>query len=147
MLDAKKISGATKAGTAAVAAAVDQEEAFRAGMMNPPSRNPQAAWRGRQDVASATLSLTMPPSGYVPLSGYFDVDAHGDFNPNTTFPHGAPQRSSFTDFGHDPRTFSPAFNAGLNTHYSYSPLAYSSASSPAPSLRRGVLSFVPPSPL
>ncbi|KAE8790513.1 putative methionyl-tRNA synthetase [Hordeum vulgare] len=100
-----------------ITVAVDQEDASRAGMMNPPSRNPQAAWRGRQGVASlANLSTTMPPSGYVPLPGYSDGDAHGGFNPNTTFPHGAPQCSSLTGFGHDSHTPSSAFNVGLNTN-------------------------------
>ncbi|KAE8817500.1 putative methionyl-tRNA synthetase [Hordeum vulgare] len=88
----------------------------------------------------------MPPWGYAPSLGYSDGDAHGGFKPNTTFPHGTPQRSSPTGFSHDPRTPSPAFNAGLNTQYNYSPLAYSSALPVAP-LRRGALSFVPSSVL
>ncbi|KAE8816308.1 putative methionyl-tRNA synthetase [Hordeum vulgare] len=87
----------------------------------------------------------MPPSGYVSLPGYSDGYAHGSFNSNTTFLHGAPQRSSPTGCNHDPRTCSPAFNVGLNTQYSYSPPAYSSAASPAPSLSRGVLPFAPTS--
>ncbi|KAE8767595.1 putative methionyl-tRNA synthetase [Hordeum vulgare] len=87
----------------------------------------------------------MPPWGYVPSRGYSDGDAHGGFNTNTTFPHGAPQRSSPTGFGHDPRNPSPAFSAGLNTRYNYSPLVYSSEASPAPPLRRGVLPFTPTS--
>ncbi|KAE8819061.1 putative methionyl-tRNA synthetase [Hordeum vulgare] len=85
--------------------------------------------------------------GYVPSPCYSDGDAHGGLNHNTTFPHGAPQRSSPTGFGHDPRTPSPAFSAGLNTQYSYSPPAYSSAASPASSLCRGVLQFAPASSL
>ncbi|KAE8804143.1 putative methionyl-tRNA synthetase [Hordeum vulgare] len=112
-------------------------------MMNSSGCNPQAAWRSLQGVSSATLSMTMPPSGYVPSLGYSDDNVHGDFNPNTTFSHGASQRSSHIGFGHDPRTPSPVFSAGLNTQYSYSSAAYSSAASPALSLRRGVLSFAP----
>ncbi|KAE8812391.1 putative methionyl-tRNA synthetase [Hordeum vulgare] len=68
------------------------------------------------------------------------------FNPNTTFPHGTPQRSSPISFIHNPRTPSTVFNAGLNTQYSYSPLAYSSAS-PTPPLHHGALPFVPGSAL
>ncbi|KAE8799962.1 putative methionyl-tRNA synthetase [Hordeum vulgare] len=56
-------------------------------------------------------------------------------------------RSSATDFSHDPRTPSHAFNTGLNTQYSYSPSVYSSTASPALSLHRGVLPFVPTSSL
>ncbi|KAE8814059.1 putative methionyl-tRNA synthetase [Hordeum vulgare] len=63
--------------------------------------------------------------------------------PNTTFPHGAPHRSSPTGLNHDPRTPSLAFNVGLNTQYNYSPSAYSSAASPPSALPRGALSFVP----
>ncbi|KAE8785942.1 putative methionyl-tRNA synthetase [Hordeum vulgare] len=116
-------------------------------MMNPPRRNPQAAWRGLQGIAPAIHSPTMSPWGYAHSLGYSDGDAHGGFNPNTTFSHGVPQRSSPTGFGHDPRTPSPAFIVGLNTQYNYSQLAYSPAASPAPSLRRGVLSFAPTSSL
>ncbi|KAI4966472.1 hypothetical protein ZWY2020_040835 [Hordeum vulgare] len=105
-LDAKKTEGPSKA----VAAVVDEEEVSRAGMMNMRGRNPQAACRGRQGVPSATISPTMPPWGYVPSPGYYDGDAHGGFNPNTTFPYGTPQRSSPTGFDHDPRTPSPAFS-------------------------------------
>ncbi|KAE8812527.1 hypothetical protein D1007_10451 [Hordeum vulgare] len=134
-LNAKRITDASEA--AAAAAAVDQEEASRVRMMNPPARNPQAAWRGRQGVALPTnLSPTMPSSGYVPSPRYAN-----DFNPNITFPHGVPQRSSPVGFGHDLRIPSPAFSAGLNTQYSYSPPAYSSAASHASSLCRGVLPF------
>ncbi|KAE8766678.1 putative methionyl-tRNA synthetase [Hordeum vulgare] len=110
-LDAKKTRDATEA----AAAVVDEEEVSRAGMMNMRGRNPQAACRGRQGVPSATISPTMPPWGYVPSPGYYDGDAHGGFNPNTTFPYGTPQRSSPTGFDHDPRTPSPAFSVGLNT--------------------------------
>ncbi|KAE8774792.1 putative methionyl-tRNA synthetase [Hordeum vulgare] len=138
-LDAKNIRDAAET----AAAAVDQEEVSRAGMMTPPGRNPHAAWRGLQGVASATLSPTMLSWGYVHSPGYSDGDAHGGFNTNTTFPHGVPQRSSLTGFDHDPRTPSLAFSAGLNTQYSYSQPAYSSAASPAPYLRRGVLPFAP----
>ncbi|KAE8819447.1 putative methionyl-tRNA synthetase [Hordeum vulgare] len=89
----------------------------------------------------------MSPWGYAHSPGYSNDDAHSGFNPNTTFSHGAPQRSSPTGFGHDSRTPSPAFSVGLNTQYNYSPLAYSSAASPAPSMRRGVLPFTPTSSL
>ncbi|KAE8784932.1 putative methionyl-tRNA synthetase [Hordeum vulgare] len=116
-------------------------------MMNPPSRNSQAVWRGLQGVAPATHSPTMSPSGYAHSHGYSDDDAHGGFNPNTTFPHGTPQRSSLTGFGPDPRTPTPAFSVGLNTQYSYSPPAYSLAASPPLSMRRGVLPFAPTSSL
>ncbi|KAE8808653.1 putative methionyl-tRNA synthetase [Hordeum vulgare] len=61
--------------------------------------------------------------GYVPSRGYSDGDAHDGLNPNTTFRHGALQRSSPTGFGHDPRTTSPTFSVGLNIQYSYSPPA------------------------
>ncbi|KAE8786206.1 hypothetical protein D1007_39991 [Hordeum vulgare] len=55
-LDAKKIMDAT--------VTVVDEEVSCTGMMNPPGRNPQAAWRGRQGVASsANLSPLMPPWG------------------------------------------------------------------------------------
>ncbi|KAE8799945.1 hypothetical protein D1007_24565 [Hordeum vulgare] len=137
-LNAKNIRDAAEA-----AAAVDQEDASYAGMMNPPGRNPWAAWRGREGIAPATLSRAMLPSGYVPLPIYSDSNTHSGFNPNTTIPHCVPQLSSLTGFSHDPRTPSPAFSTGLNTQYSYSLSAYSSAASPAPSLRRGVLPFVP----
>ncbi|KAE8813034.1 putative methionyl-tRNA synthetase [Hordeum vulgare] len=83
--------------------------------------------------------------GYVPSPGYSEGDAHGGFNPNTTFSHAAPQHSSPTGFGHDPRTPSLAFSAGLNTQYGYSPLG--SEASPASSLRRRVLPFAPTSSL
>ncbi|KAE8782819.1 putative methionyl-tRNA synthetase [Hordeum vulgare] len=83
--------------------------------------------------------------GYVPFPGYSDDHVHGGFNPNTTFPHGALQRSSSTGFGYDPRTPSPVFNTGFNTQYSYSPPAYSSAASCAPSLCHGILPFAPTS--
>ncbi|KAE8768822.1 putative methionyl-tRNA synthetase [Hordeum vulgare] len=89
----------------------------------------------------------MSPWGYTHSCGYSDSDAHGGFNPNTTFLHGAPQHSSPIGFGHDPRTPSPVFNTGLNTYYSYSSPAYSSTASPTPSLRRGVLPFAPTSSL
>ncbi|KAE8779091.1 putative methionyl-tRNA synthetase [Hordeum vulgare] len=117
------------------------------GMMNPPSHNPQVAWSGLQGVAPATHSPTMSPWGYMYSRGYSDSDVHGGFNPNTTFPHGTPQRSFPTGFGHDPRTPSPAFSVNLNTEYSYSPSTYSSAASRAPSLRRGILPFAPSSSL
>ncbi|KAE8808581.1 hypothetical protein D1007_14970 [Hordeum vulgare] len=42
-LDAEKIRDAE---AAAAAASVDQEEVSHEGMMNPPGRNTQAAWRG-----------------------------------------------------------------------------------------------------
>ncbi|KAE8774458.1 D-2-hydroxyglutarate dehydrogenase, mitochondrial [Hordeum vulgare] len=145
-LDAKRIND-TEATVAAAAAMVDQEEVSRAGMMNPPGRNSQAAWRGLQGVAPATHSSTMSPWGYAHSPGYSDGDVHGGFNPNTTFSHGAPQCSSPTGFGHDPRTPSPAFSAGPNTQYNYSPLAYSSVASPAPSMCRGILPFAPTSSL
>ncbi|KAE8799104.1 putative methionyl-tRNA synthetase [Hordeum vulgare] len=87
--DAKRMMDAAEA---AVAAAVDKEEASRAGMVNPPGRNPHATWRGRQVVAPATFSPSMPPWWYVPSPRYSDGDAYGGFNPNNTFPHGAPQR-------------------------------------------------------
>ncbi|KAE8785680.1 putative methionyl-tRNA synthetase [Hordeum vulgare] len=55
-LDAKRVRDATASAT------VDQEEASRAGMMNPHGHKPQAAWRRRHDVASpANLSPPMPP--------------------------------------------------------------------------------------
>ncbi|KAE8811294.1 putative methionyl-tRNA synthetase [Hordeum vulgare] len=84
----------------------------------------------------------MPPWGYAPSPSYSNGDVHGGLNPNTIFPHGVPQRSSPTGFSHDPRTPSPAFNAGLNTQYRYLPPVYSSTS-PAPPLGRGALPFVP----
>ncbi|KAE8776744.1 putative methionyl-tRNA synthetase [Hordeum vulgare] len=67
---------------------------------------------------------------------------HGGFNPNTTFLHDAPQRSSPTGFINGLRTPSPMFNADLNTEYSYSPLTYSSASR-VPPLHRGAVPFMP----
>ncbi|KAE8767397.1 putative methionyl-tRNA synthetase [Hordeum vulgare] len=51
-----------------------------------------------------------------------------------------------TSIRHDPRTPSPAFNAGLNTQYIYLPPTYSSAASPTPSLRC-VLPLAPTSSL
>ncbi|KAE8821630.1 putative methionyl-tRNA synthetase [Hordeum vulgare] len=117
-------------------------------MMNPCSRNPEAVWRGCQGVASsANLSPPMPPWGYVPSPGYSDGDAHGGFNPKTTFLHGAPQHSSLTSLSDDPRTSSPVFSAGHNTQYSYSPSVYSSAALRVSSLCRGVLPFAPSSSL
>ncbi|KAE8800670.1 putative methionyl-tRNA synthetase [Hordeum vulgare] len=89
----------------------------------------------------------MLPWGYVHSPGYSDDNVHGGFNLNTTFPHGTLQHSSPIGFGHNPCTRSPAFSAGLNTQYRYLPRAYSSAASPAPSLRRGVLPFTPTSSL
>ncbi|KAE8816667.1 hypothetical protein D1007_05679 [Hordeum vulgare] len=133
-LDAKKIRDV------AAAATVDQEEASRGGMMNPPGHNPHAAWRGRQGVAPATLSPTMPPWGYVPSPGYSKGDAHGNFNPNTTFPHGAPQRSFPTVSAMTRALPHPAFSTtstpGTTTRRRRTP-----AASPAPSRRRGVLLF------
>jgi hypothetical protein len=78
--------------TAAAAAA----EASRAGMMNlPPDHCPQAAWGSQASVASpVNLSPPPPQWGYTPSPGYSDGDAHGGFNPNITFPHGAPPRAS-----------------------------------------------------
>ncbi|KAE8820884.1 putative methionyl-tRNA synthetase [Hordeum vulgare] len=87
-----------------------------------------------QSVAPAIHTLTMSPWGYVPSPSYSDGDAYGGFNLNTTFPHGAPQRSFSTSFGYDSRTPAFAFSAGLNTQYSYSMSAYSSAASPVLSL-------------
>ncbi|KAE8818714.1 hypothetical protein D1007_03533 [Hordeum vulgare] len=84
----------------------------------------------------------LQPWGYAPSPGYSDGNAHGSFNPNIIFPHGAPQRSSPSGFNPDPHTPSPAFNASLNTQYSYSLSTYSSAS-PMPPLRRGALPFIP----
>ncbi|KAE8818648.1 putative methionyl-tRNA synthetase [Hordeum vulgare] len=133
-LNAKKIKDA---------AAVNEEEVSRAGMMNPRGRRPQAALTGLQGVAPATLSPTMPPKGYVPSRGYYDGDAQGGFNPNTTFPHGAQECSSPIGFSHDPRTPSPTFSVGLNTQYNYLSSVYSSAASPAPSLHRVVLPLAP----
>ncbi|KAE8796288.1 putative methionyl-tRNA synthetase [Hordeum vulgare] len=124
-LDAKKIKYVEVAAEAA-----DQEEVSRAGMMNSPGRNSQAAWRRLQGVALATHSSTMLPWGYAHSPGYSNGDAHGGFNPNTTFPHGVPQHSSPTSFGHDPRIPSSAFSTGLNIQYSYSAPTYSSATSP-----------------
>ncbi|KAE8771385.1 putative methionyl-tRNA synthetase [Hordeum vulgare] len=96
-LDAKRVSDAM------ASAAIDQGEASRAGMMNLPGHRPQAAWSHQQSVASlANLSLPLPPSGYTPSPPYSDGDAHGGFNTNTTFPHGAPQCSFVTGFSHDP---------------------------------------------
>ncbi|KAE8809881.1 putative methionyl-tRNA synthetase [Hordeum vulgare] len=89
----------------------------------------------------------MPPWGYVPSRCYSDDDAHGGLNPNTTFPHGAPWRSSHTGFGHDPRTPLLLFSTGLNNQYNYSPLAYLSVASHVSSLRRGVLPFAATSSL
>ncbi|KAE8779644.1 putative methionyl-tRNA synthetase [Hordeum vulgare] len=116
-------------------------------MMNPPKRNPQAIWSHQPCVAlPATISPLMPPWGNATSPGYSDGDGHVSFNPNTTFLHGAPQRSSPTGFSHDSRAPFPAFNAGLSTQYNYSPPAYSSAS-PAPPLHRGALPFMPGSAL
>ena len=85
-LNAKKIKDA---------AAVDEEEVSRAGMMNPLDRNQQTTWRGRHGVASPTnLSPLMPPWGYESSPGYSGGDVHGGFNPNTTFPQGTPDRKS-----------------------------------------------------
>ncbi|KAE8816608.1 putative methionyl-tRNA synthetase [Hordeum vulgare] len=89
----------------------------------------------------------MPPSGVRALALLLRCDTHGGFNPNTTFPHGTPQRSFHTDFGHDSRTPSPALSTGFNTQYSYSSSTYSSGASPAPYLCRGILPFAPTSSL
>ncbi|KAE8820667.1 putative methionyl-tRNA synthetase [Hordeum vulgare] len=98
------------------AAMAGQGEASRTGMMNPPGHYPQAVVGCQQSAASPTnLSPSMLPWGYVPLHAYSDSDAHGGFNLNITFMHGAPQCSSPSGFNHDPRTPSPAFNADLNT--------------------------------
>ncbi|KAE8812764.1 hypothetical protein D1007_10092 [Hordeum vulgare] len=112
-LDARRIRDAAAAATAALE--LDQEEA-RAGMMNLPGLNPQAAWRCRQG-ASVALSPMMPPWGYMSSPGYSDGDAHGGFNPNTAF------RSFPTGFGHNPHTPSPSFSVGIITWCSYSPPA------------------------
>ncbi|KAE8767283.1 hypothetical protein D1007_61389 [Hordeum vulgare] len=142
-LNAKKIRDAEAAATGVSAAAVDQEEVSRAGMMNPPGHNSQDAWRSLQGVAPATHSTTMSPWGYAHLLRYFDDDLHDDINPNTASPHGASLRSIPIGFRHDPCTPSPAFSIGLNTQYSYSSSAYSSAALPAPSMRCGILPFAP----
>ncbi|KAE8795578.1 putative methionyl-tRNA synthetase [Hordeum vulgare] len=135
---------AKKARDMTAAAVADQGEVPRAGMMDPPNHYPQAVWGSQQRVTSSTnFSLSLPPSwGYTPSPGYSNGDALGGFNPNITFPHGTPQRSSPSGFNPDPRTPSPAFNIGLNTKYSYSPSAYPSASHVSP-LHRGALPFVP----
>ncbi|KAE8805386.1 Malonyl-coenzymeanthocyanin 3-O-glucoside-6''-O-malonyltransferase [Hordeum vulgare] len=88
-------------------------------MMNPPGHYERAAWGSQQSVASpANFSPPLPPSsGYAPAPGYSDGDVHDCFNPNITFPHGAPQRSSPSGFNPGPRTPSPVFNAGLNTRH------------------------------
>ncbi|KAE8781712.1 Malonyl-coenzymeanthocyanin 3-O-glucoside-6''-O-malonyltransferase [Hordeum vulgare] len=103
-LDAKRVRDAT------IVATIDRAEASQAGIMNPPGRNPHAVWSHQ-----ANLSPTMSPWGYAPSRGYSDGDAHGGYNPNTTFLHGMMHLSSPTGFSHDQRTPSPAFNASLNT--------------------------------
>ncbi|XP_020162209.1 uncharacterized protein [Aegilops tauschii subsp. strangulata] len=90
------------------AAAVEQVEASRAGMMNPPGGHaPQAAW-SQQSVRSPAIFLSLPqPWGCAPSPGYTGDDAHGGFNPNITFPHG--HRASPSSLNPDQRTHSPAF--------------------------------------
>ncbi|KAE8787590.1 putative methionyl-tRNA synthetase [Hordeum vulgare] len=98
------------------AAAAEQGEAPRASIMNLLGHYTQAAWKSQQSVVlPANFSLPLLPSGYTPSPGYSDGNVHGCFNPNITFSHGAPQRSSPSDINPDPRTPSPAFNAGFNT--------------------------------
>ena len=87
---------------AKAAAAVEQAEASRAGMMNPPGHGPQATW-GSQCVAGQLLPPP-PPWGYAPSPSYSDGDTHGRFNPNITFPHGAPPRASPSGLNPDQRT-------------------------------------------
>nr|XP_020168005.1 uncharacterized protein LOC109753517 [Aegilops tauschii subsp. strangulata] len=116
----------------AAAAATDQAEAeaARVGMMNPPGGHAQYAPWSQQSVGSSAGFLLSPqPWGCTPSPGYSDGDAHGEFNPNITFPHGHPSQ----------RTPSPAFAGVQYPPYNYSPPAY--VSSPTPPLRRGALPF------
>nr|XP_045086279.1 uncharacterized protein LOC109751380 [Aegilops tauschii subsp. strangulata] len=109
--------------TAADAASAEAE-ATRAGMMNLPGSHAQYAPWGQQGVGSPS-----PQPWGSPSPGYANGDAHGEFNPNVTFPDGHPAQ----------RTPSPAFAGVQYPPYNYSPLAY--ASSPTPPLHRGALPF------
>ena len=72
-----------RAAVAAASADQAEAEATRAGMMNPPGSHAQYAPWGQQGVGS-------PQPWGSPSPGYTEGDAHSEFNPNVTFPHGYP---------------------------------------------------------